>query len=167
MDGMSTPSRPVSEQAPRSPPPEVTVTNWPLRDDGPAGWVLAVAASAAGPLAAWLAGSAAMGWLVAAVLAVALWRLWLPVTYEFGYRGITQSCLGRARLIPWRSLSRYEVYSGGVPLSADPDRSPLSALRSVFVCWGGKRAEIMAHVEYYVLPASRPPQNNRSTSTRP
>ncbi len=131
-------------------PVELLLANWPLRDDGPLGWLVAIGAVAASVAVGWVAHSALMGVVSFAALSIALWRLWVPVTFELGPRGVVQIVLGRRRRIPWSSLARYQVRSRGVLLLADDGRGPAAALRGLFLRWGRHREVLLAVVERYL-----------------
>src|SRR5262245_54455348 len=99
---------------PRPIPDEVWLVDWPLREE-PIGSSLALAlAAGAGWLAAWATGSAVMGILILALLALTLWRTWLPVRYQLGTGGVVQSVLGWDRRIAWLEIGRYELQKDGV-----------------------------------------------------
>lgn len=106
---------------------------------------LGLMASVAGAIAE----SGLMGGVSFAALAVAAWRLWVPVTFEFGSRGVIYSVLGRTRHLPWSHIARYEVRPRGLLLFAEADTSPLAALRSVYIPWHGQRAAILEVVGFY------------------
>lgn len=96
-----------------------------------------------------VAHSGLMGGGCFAALAIAAWRLWVPVTFEFRSRGVIYSVLGRSRRIPWTQIARYEVRPRGLLLFAEDDKSPLAALRSTYVQWNGQQAAIKEVVEFY------------------
>ena len=84
------------------------------------------------------------------LLAITLWRTWLPVRYQIGGGGIVQVALGRRRRIPWTAILRYEVRPGGVLLLPDAIVTPLSPLRGLYLPWGGQREAVLASCEYYL-----------------
>jgi len=132
-------------------PEEVSLTDWPLRQR-PLGSLLALAA--AGGLS-WLVGWAATRWevgaVVAAALAVTLWRTWLPVRFEINSGGIAQVLFGRwKRRIPWSAIQAYDIRSDGVLLVPDVVITPLSPLRGLYLHWGDQRDAVLANLEYYV-----------------
>lgn len=109
--------------------------------------VLSIALLSAG--AGVLAQSRIMGGLCFAALAIAAWRLWIPVAFEFRSRGLIYSILARTRQIPWTQIARYEVRKRGIVFYAEDDQSPLAALRSVYVQWNGQQAAIMEVINFY------------------
>jgi len=97
-----------------------------------------------------VAHSGLMGGSCFAALAVAAWRLWVPVSFEFGSRGLIYGVLGRSRQIPWTQIARYKVRPRGLLLFPEDDTSPLATLRSIHVQWNGQRAAILEVVAFYM-----------------
>jgi hypothetical protein len=128
-------------------PDDVAVWNWPLRDEGLRSWALlgGVIILVALVWAIW--GNPAFALFAYAMLALALWRLWLPVKWELGLTGVTMVVLGFRRRIPWLSIARFEMRDDGVWLFADRDPS---AQRGTFIGYAGERDRIKACIEYYL-----------------
>lgn len=99
-----------------------------------------------------VAESGTMGGASFVALAIAAWRLWVPVTFEFRSRGVIYRVLGRSRQIPWTQIARYEVRPRGLLLLAEDDTSPVALLRSLFVSWNGQQAAILEVVVFYMTP---------------
>jgi hypothetical protein len=132
-------------------PDEVTLIDWPLQQRP----VTAIIALALAGAASWLVGWATQRWelgaLAAAVLAVTLWRTWLPVRYVINSSGIAQVIFGRwKRRIPWSAVGTYEIRTDGVLLVPDAALTPLSPLRGLYLHWGDQREAVLASLEYYV-----------------
>lgn len=145
-------------------PEELTIRDWPLLDR-PTGSLAAIAlASAVSCVVGWAAGEPRLAAVVAALLAVTLWRTWLPVWYTLGGSGITQHVLYWRRLISWTAIQRQELLSDGVLLVPDTVQTPLAPLRGLYLHWGRHRAEVLAHLEYYLQSWNHAP---RSTVTEP
>lgn len=85
-----------------------------------------------------------------AVLLIALWRYFVPVTFELSSDGVTQSVLGRKRRIPWRAIARHETADAGVLLLGEEDPSLMAPLRGLYVPWGSHRDEVLRHMSYYL-----------------
>lgn len=135
---------------PRPMPDEVSLVDWPLRDE-PLGSSLVLAlAAGAGWLAVWGSGSAVMGAVILVLLAATLWRTWLPVRFQLGSSGVVQSVLGWERRIAWLEIGRYELQHDGVILFRDAEIRPLAALNSVYVRWGNQREKVLAVLEFYL-----------------
>ncbi len=148
---------PGTQQRPTSPPlrirvaPEDLALNvWGLRDLGWFGWINLLAAIAVSYGVNWLTGWPPAGWAVLVVLAITLWRFWLPVRYELGPQGISQVALGRATRIPWTAILNYEIRSRGVLLYPDAVLTLLSPLRALYLPWGRQGEQVRAHIEYYL-----------------
>ncbi len=102
-------------------------------------------------VAIWLlTGRTYLAVLALAALAAALWRFFLPVVFELGEEGVSQSFLGRQRRIPWRAIGRYEVCAAGVLLLPDEDRSMMAPFRGLYIAFGNRRDEILAHVRHHL-----------------
>ena len=98
----------------------------------------------------WKLESVLSGGLAAVALAVAAWRLWLPVTWDLGYGGVTETVMGRAVRIPWTAIAGWREYRSGVLLLPEADTAPILALRGRFLAWRNRRADVMALLEHYV-----------------
>jgi hypothetical protein len=131
-------------------PVELLLANWPLRDDGPLAWLVVIGAVAASVTAGFVAQSAVMGVVSFLALSIALWRLWVPVTFELGPRGVVQILFGRRRRIAWSSVARYEVRRRGVLLLSEETQGPAAALRGLYVRWGRHREELLAVIAHYL-----------------
>ena len=138
-------------------PVELLLANWPLRDDGPLAWFVAIGAVAASVAAGIVAHSPVMGVVGFAALSIALWRLWVPVTFELGPRGVVQILFGRRRRIAWSSVARYEVRRRGVLLLSEETQGPAAVLRGLYVRWGRHREELLAVIAHYL--GNRPSPN--------
>jgi hypothetical protein len=149
------PQRELAQRV-RVAPEEVTLFVWPLRQQ-PLGSLAALAAAAG---MSWLVGwSLAQPWWGAAAaggLAVALWRTWLPVTFEIGVAGVTQVILGRRRRIGWPAIRGWQVRGGGVLLVPDVRVTPLAPLRGLYLPWLNQRDKVLANVEYYLAGRGGP-----------
>lgn len=135
-------------------PPDLRLVNWPLRDEGWRAWGLLTVLAAAATAVGWKLTNLPAGLLAGTALAVAAWRLWIPVTWELGYSGITETVLGRSVRIPWTSIAGWREYRTGVLLLPEADAAPILALRGRFVAWRNQRAELLALLEHYVGPTS-------------
>ena len=134
----------------RSHPEPVRVTNWPLKEERWTACFLIVAILSAAAFVLATTGSPIVAIFTLGAFAVSVWRLWLPVTFDFSHRGIVQTCWKRQRRIPWSHVARYEVLVHGVLLSADSERTVLSPLRSIYVRSDGQRSELVELLEYYL-----------------
>jgi len=131
-------------------PVEVTVVDWPVRDQ-PVGASLALALAAGAVwLAVWTTGNAVVGILVGVALAVTLWRTWLPVKYQLGGGGVEQKVLGFSRRMAWNSIRHYEIRGDGVVLFFDDDLSKQTPLRGIYVRWVAQREAVLANLQHYL-----------------
>jgi hypothetical protein len=128
-------------------PEDVAVWNWPLRDEGPKAWAILVAAIGIAILVWAIWADAVFALFTYAMLALALWRLWLPIRWELGLTGITLVVLGFRRRIPWLAVARFELRQDGVWLFADREPSPQ---RGTFIAYGGEKERVRACIQYYL-----------------
>lgn len=132
------------------PPPPLLWRSWPVWENG---WrsVLVIAGLLAAALVVRLATSQTHLAIAAlAVLLIALWRYFVPVTFELSGDGVTQSVLGRKRRIPWRAIGHHETADAGVLLLPEEDPSLMAPLRGLYVPWGSHRDEVLRHIDYYL-----------------
>jgi hypothetical protein len=90
------------------------------------------------------------GSFITAALAISVWRLFVPVTFDIGSRGIVQTLWSRQRRIPWHRVAGYEVLSRGVLLSPESERTALTPLRSIYVRWNDKKSELLEVLDFYL-----------------
>lgn len=131
-------------------PEEVSLLDWPLREEPLESSLVLALAAGAGWLAVWASGSAAMGVMIVGLLALTSWRTWLPVRYKIGAGGVVQSVLWSVRRIEWLEIGRYELQENGVIFFRDAEAAPLAALNGVYVRWGNQREKVLAVLEFYL-----------------
>lgn len=144
-------------------PEPVRIVNWPLREAGLRVWLTGLGIVTGSTAAGLIASNPAMGAVCCATLMLASWRLWIPVTFELGTKGVTQSALIFRWRIPWRCFARYETRSHGVWLLNDTEPTPFSTLRGIYVDWLDREPQVMAMVEFFL--AARRPSAPISTRT--
>ena len=132
------------------PPSSLSWRSWPLGQNILGGSILLISLSVAGMGVHFVTGQIHLALLAAAVLAIALWRFFLPVAFELNADGVNQWLFGRHKLIPWRAIRRYEVYSSGVLLLPFYDGCVMDAFRGLHLPWGDHRDEVLAHLHYYL-----------------
>ncbi|MBC8355403.1 MAG: hypothetical protein H8E66_25780 [Planctomycetes bacterium] len=146
---MSSSAKEPSAIRPHQAPRSVRVVNWPLRDGGLRAWGMLIGLGLLAAGAGSVAQSGFMGGISFAALAIAAWRLWIPVTFELRSRGVISTVFGRSRQIPWTQIARYEVRPRGLLLFAEEDTGPMAAFRSVYIRWNGQRAAVLEVVAFY------------------
>ena len=90
-----------------------------------------------------------MGGLVQIVLVLALWRLWIPVTYQLGRDAVVETAWRRWRHIDWLAVTHVQVHPRGVLLVADRTSTPLATVGGIFIPWKNSRAEVLDVIEHY------------------
>lgn len=83
-------------------------------------------------------------------LAVAQWRLWLPIGFELDARGVQQIVMGRRKFWPWAEFARYEVDPQGVALIRDPRDYPLARAKGVYISTARRHMELVYVVDAYL-----------------
>lgn len=128
--------------------------SWPLRDEPVerALWVAVLIIAA-------IATSAATGSVAATVFAVtvvlaATVRVWLPVHFRLDSRGLTETHLGRSRLITWRMIGRYRICRRGLLLYTTRHPSALDGLARRYVPWREDPTVLLAALAKRVGPPS-------------
>ncbi|MCA9270637.1 MAG: hypothetical protein KDA41_19280, partial [Planctomycetales bacterium] len=115
------------------PSPDVRLTVWPVRYEPWPTWLILCGAAAFSAAGGRIAGSWLFGLAALAALAVALWRLWIPVEIRLYELGVTQTVWRRSWRTPWRGLSGYRVCRRGVLLMPEDDHSALHTLQGLYV----------------------------------
>lgn len=146
MDSSASSDKIVSFRA----PPNLRLSCWTARDKPLLALLTVLGFAGLGVGGAWLSASPTLGMLSFAALALSAWRLWIPVAYEIGSRGITQELFGRQRLIPWRDIGRCELRPDGVLLLPDPEATTSSVLRGLYIQCRANRHQLLDAIEYYV-----------------
>ena len=134
----------------RAAPPSIQWRVWPLAESLPAAVLVSAGLLGGGAAVRWVTGQTHLALVAVAVLAIALWRFFLPVWFELNSEGVSQWVFGRPRRIAWRKIRRYEVCSSGVLLLPRADARPLDVCRGLYLPWGKHRSEVLAHVHYYL-----------------
>ncbi|MEX1223793.1 MAG: hypothetical protein WEA31_04515 [Pirellulales bacterium] len=130
-------------------PSPVVWRSWPLRDEPAAAWLTAavMVVLAVGVIVA--TGSGWLGLFAVLAIGLAMWRLFVPIEYHLGARGLRQTLFGRSRLIAWSQIRVVEVRRCGILVYPDAYFGPLRAMRGVYIPWGGNREEVLRVVEFY------------------
>src|SRR5262245_49012800 len=156
---MASSIRPTRESSTRIrvAPEDVMIDDWPLRDRPLSSSLAVTLAAGASWLAAWTTDDPAAGAVMGVILALTLWRTWLPVRYQLGSGGVVQSVLGWRRRIAWMAIRRHELRWDGVLLFPDGVYTPLGPLRAIYVHWGSNRDAVLAQLDFYLLGRTRSP----------
>ena len=150
MDRMQSTETYVAEPELPAPPSVISWTSWPIRDDWPTG-VIAIAVLASCVLVlAWLGGDWLAGAIGLVAIALALWRMWVPVIYEIGPKGIIVTVLRWKRRTPWSSVRRCKVQEQGMLFLPSADESLLAQLQGLYVPSGDHHTELVGMVNQYL-----------------
>ncbi|MCE9544851.1 MAG: hypothetical protein K8T25_04940 [Planctomycetia bacterium] len=140
--------RPGSAGAGSTPGPNpVVLTLWPLVSRRalaePVPWL----ALALGLIAWFVTQNEILTGLAVAAVVLSAWRYFVPVRFQIDAAGIHQRVLSRRRVVHWTAVRRVELRDTGVLLRFDAGRQPLDVFNSLYVPYGGKRAEVLAWFE--------------------
>jgi hypothetical protein len=137
------------------PATQLVLVNWPLWDQPLLAWATVAGAAGLTAAAAIVARAPLAAAIVGGAFAICLWRLWLPVRFEIGPRGVVEVILGRRRRIAWNAIGEYRADSRGIRLSPFADSPLRAALRGVYIHCGSRQAEVLSCMEYYLRAVSR------------
>ena len=101
-----------------------------------------------------------MGVLAGILVAIGLWRTWLPVRLEIGAMGVTRTVLGRERRIPWSAIARTSRLTSGVMVFPEMESTPLEALRGFWIPFGRQRDEVLAILDFYLAGRNETPSQD-------
>lgn len=120
-----------------------------MRDEPVAAWLTAavMVVLAGGVIVA--TGSSWLGLFAVLAIAFAMWRLFVPIEYHLGARGLRQTLFGRSRLIAWSQIRVVEVRRRGILVYPDAYFGPLRAMRGVYIPWRDQREGALRVVEFY------------------
>ena len=130
--------------------PVLSWQSWPLREDRLRAALVLLGVLAAAVLVGWSCGRASLGLLAGGVIAVSMWRFFLPVLFEADHRGLSQWLFGRRRYIPWAVVARHQVCTAGVLLLLQVDDDHLAPLRGLYVLWANHREELLGLVDQHL-----------------
>ncbi|HEX4128993.1 MAG TPA: hypothetical protein VHZ24_03040 [Pirellulales bacterium] len=133
-----------------SAPPPLVWRSWPLVEPTLAG-ALGVAAVVAAVVSAVVFTTGRWDWALAAcgLVALAGWRLFVPVVYEASALGVTQQMFARRWRVPWQSIERAEVLRRGARLFfVDP---AIGLGNGLYVPCPTHMTELRALLDYYLV----------------
>ena len=136
------------------------MVDWPIGRRDRAARLLVAGGGLAAVVAGVVSQSVGMGLLSLAAINLAIWRVWVPVTFRFGPRGIDQTYLRRHHCTAWTAIARFEVARDAVVFYPDPGTAPLAALRGLRVRTLDRHDEIVAQARFYVPDKAEPNETN-------
>jgi hypothetical protein len=146
----------------QTPPSDLRLVIWPPAVAPVRTLLLLAGTCALAAICGWLSQSPAMGLLTWLVLMIAMWRAWLPVTYQLGRNGVDLSVLSRNRHYDWWQFSDFETNEQTIVLKSK--RADYRAPDGGDLCihWANRRDEVVAAVGFYV-GSRRVPQTSTVT----
>ena len=139
----------VPQQETVEPPEDLQLVSWPPRDDGVAGWIFLSLALLLPIVIGFATGNVLFLLVGLLLVTLAMWRMWIPITYQLGPRGVVETVLGRSRRIPWTAVKQWEVRRNGLLLLLSDDPAPLVRLWGVLIRFGGASDKLIRLVTYY------------------
>lgn len=124
--------------------------SWPLRESLWRSLGVAAGLCALAALVAVMTGSLVLTLLAVLAMLVALWRFFLPVTFEVNEHGVEQSLLSRAHRLPWQAIGHGRLCRGGVLLVPRGQRSEMAPFNSLYVPWNGHRDQVLMFVAHFL-----------------
>lgn len=132
-----------------APPANLKVVNWPLRDDGIHAWAFVALVVGLAVAIGFVSNSFAVSVFGFVVMSLAMWRMWIPIAFEFGPRGIYQTVLHTKRRIAWSTIRRCVERKRGILLLFSEDSSPLANALGLYIRWGTSKEELLNIIGYY------------------
>ena len=132
------------------PPPSVRWRVWPLLEQPSWGACIVAAITFTGLITHWATDRPQLGLLVSFALMAAIWRFFLPTSFELDRHGLDQRRFGHHRRVPWKAIRRHERCEAGVLLLPRTDDCPLDRLRGLFLPWAEKRDEVLAQIDFHL-----------------
>jgi hypothetical protein len=108
-----------------------------------AAWLVLVLVMVTLFVASMISQSLPTGVVLAALLALATWRLWLPTRFEISAAGITQHALRRSRRLAWHEIAEVERRPAGVlvrPAVEEP---------AIYFPYRQHKADVLALLDFY------------------
>ena len=136
---------------------EIFITNWPLRDEGPAAWAFGLTCIVVPVGLGYLLDALTLGCLGSVALLLTFWRLFVPVSYFVGAKGITETCWGRSRLIYWRDLATYLRRRDGITLVLLTRDRLKPSHRRLYIHAGTRLEELSAVMSQHLNETLYPP----------
>jgi hypothetical protein len=88
----------------------------------------------------------------------------VPVRFDLGPEGVTETVLGRRRRIAWRKVAEFALKRRGVMLYPFPEERRRFAPRSMYIRGGRQRDRLVEVVSFYV--GSQTPRRSSSSVRR-
>ncbi len=116
----------------------LSLASWPLVHHPLSSGISALIVLCAAFFFGLLAASFAFGLLAFVVLALVMWRLWLPVRYRISANGIMQTVCGRDFHIAWRAVGEVRFSANGCVISRASFSSPVASLQSIVLDYAAR-----------------------------
>ncbi len=138
-------------------PAPVSWRVWPLVQSGRQRWNVPMVTATVTVVVGLVTSGVGWAAVSAFLITAAFWRFYVPVTYDLESAGVTVTTLGRSRTIPWMSIRRCEICSGGVLLSTRAAGGPAAIMRDRYIPWAKSKEEVIGWIRYQFGPAGPGP----------
>lgn len=129
-------------------PPAVAWRSWPVRSGLNQAWTVVIPVGLAATCAGLGAGEARWGVVAGALVALAMWRFFVPIDYDLDARGVSERIWGRSRRLPWNRFDFYLAGSRGVTLVRRGRWLPSRV--GLYLPFENRRREILANLAYHL-----------------
>jgi hypothetical protein len=118
----------------------LTIRCWPARERPVSVGCITAASAVVATFLGYTTGSTLYGMGAILIIQLVLWRVWTPIHYRIGDRGIVQTIFGHPFPIPWRAVGRVKFVDSACVVYRSNARSPLASMESVVIEFQGKES---------------------------
>ncbi len=131
------------------PPPVLHWQSWPLVDQKLKSFFFLLGSILLALLVWKTSASLLLGSIVLALLLLTLWRLYLPIVFEWNDDGITETTFGISRFIAWNDIKNHRISEHGVLFLPNRVSFPLDMMRGLYVPWPENKERALLLLDYY------------------
>jgi hypothetical protein len=121
-------------------------------------WLLPLGIALVGLFVFWMGSSVLLAIAAMIAVAVAMWPMWLPTTFEVTSLGLRRKTPRRIRLIPWTAIRSYQLRTTGAMLFQHPEPSVLDIVSGLFVPYPDDPDELIVALRLYLPHATEVPK---------
>jgi len=142
--------------------------SWPLRDRAQFSLVVVAGLAAVGLVVRWAGAQSHLALGAVGLLAITMWRYFVPIVYELNDSGLERRILGWKLYTPWRTIRRWEAGPDGLLIFRKAEVGLLDWCRAIYVPFGEHADQILARfrVEPTVPKPWSPGHRNRRATRR-
>jgi hypothetical protein len=128
--------------------------SWPLVDRIAWSWLIPLGIAIVGLFVFWKDDNLFVSIAAMAAVAISMWPLWLPTTFEVTSLGLRRKTPRRIRLIPWTAIRSYQLRATGAMLFQQPEPSTFDVMRGLFVPYPEEPDELVVALRLYLPHAT-------------